>query len=122
MIEQRGELVGVVADAIGADHDLLPARLLKRRDARRCQVTQTLTSSLALPIQVNLVPSYCAACCEKRLERGGAGHGAEHGAVLGRGAVEPVGEPHPASAFHTLRHDRRMPGMCLPICRAIRRA
>src|SRR5439155_9480249 len=43
---------------------------------------------------------------KERLERHGARHRPDGGAVPGTDIVEPVGKPHAAAAFHVLRQDR----------------
>jgi hypothetical protein len=70
-----------------------------------CQATQMLTSLLALPIQVNLVASNCAALLpssgSKPVPRPMMPNAVPS---FGPDVVEPVGEPQRAGALHVLRH------------------
>ena len=71
-----------------------------------------LTSLLALPIQVNLVASNCAACvAEQRIEAGAAADDAEGRAVLRarrcRASWRAAAMPAPS---HVLRHHGRVAG------------
>ena len=90
VVEDRGELIGVVGGAAGADDELALLHVgLNVVIPEVCHAMQTLTSSLALPTQVILVGSYLRGLvAEQRLERHGAAGRADHGAVLRRRAVE----------------------------------
>ena len=85
--------------------------------------TQTLTSLLALPSQLNFGRvERIALADQQRIERDAASDGAERGAVLRRDAIEPVGEPQAAGALHVARYQVGLPGMCLPMWRPMTRA
>ena len=108
------ELVGVRRGAGAADDQLRVSMSSNLVMPLVFQATQMLTSLLALPIQVNLVASNCAALLpssgSKPVPRPMMPKAVPS---FGRDVVEPVRQPQAARAFHVLRQHVRIAGNVL---------
>jgi hypothetical protein len=111
VVEHARELIGVGAGAGAADGKLLGEQILEFGDAGILQrhTDADLVVGAAEPVEF-LCIELVALADQERIEGDAAADGAERRAVLRRHAVEPVGEPQAAGAFHVARYQGRVSG------------